>query len=57
LLVALEQWLGRPGDAEPPTPKWMGTIDDFTAPKAAGAGAVLAGANPKTSYSPSAARR
>ena len=30
-----------------PTPKWMGALDSFTAPKALGAGAVLAGANPK----------
>jgi hypothetical protein len=46
--VALRQWRGRPhGDEEPPAPKWMGAIDDFTPPKAAGAGAVLAGANPK----------
>ncbi|HEX2302869.1 MAG TPA: GAP family protein [Gaiella sp.] len=48
VLVALRQWRGRPhGDEEPPAPKWMGAIDDFTPPKAAGAGAVLAGANPK----------
>jgi hypothetical protein len=48
LLVALRQWRGRPHDGEDaPTPKWMGTIDTFTPRKAAGAGAVLAGANPK----------
>ena len=48
VLVALRQWRGRPHDGEEaPTPKWMGAIDSFTPPKAAGAGAVLAGANPK----------
>jgi Sap, sulfolipid-1-addressing protein len=48
LLVALKQWRARPqGDDDPPTPKWMGAIEGFTPPKAAGAGAVLAGANPK----------
>ena len=33
--------------AEAPTPKWMGAIDGFSAPKALGAGVVLSGANPK----------
>lgn len=48
VLVALKQWRGRPhGDEQPATPKWMGAIDAFTPPKALGAGAVLAGANPK----------
>jgi hypothetical protein len=48
LLIAAKQWRGRPhGDEEPPTPKWMGAIEGFTPPKALGAGAVLAGANPK----------
>ena len=48
VLVALRQWRGRPlEDEETPTPKWMGAIESFTPPKAAGAGAVLAGANPK----------
>jgi threonine/homoserine/homoserine lactone efflux protein len=48
VLVALRQWRGRPHDGEEaPTPKWMGALDSFTAPKALGAGAVLAGANPK----------
>ena len=48
VLVAAKQWRGRPhGDEEPPAPKWMGAIDAFTPPKALGAGAVLAGANPK----------
>jgi threonine/homoserine/homoserine lactone efflux protein len=48
VLVALKQWRGRPrGEEEPATPKWMGAIDAFTPSKALGAGAVLAGANPK----------
>jgi threonine/homoserine/homoserine lactone efflux protein len=48
LLLALQQWRGRPlGDEEPVTPKWMGALDDFTPPKAAGAGVVLAAVNPK----------
>jgi hypothetical protein len=48
VLVALRQWRGRPHEGEQaPTPKWMGAIDSFTPPKALGAGAVLAGANPK----------
>jgi hypothetical protein len=48
VLVAAKQWRGRPhGDEEPSAPKWMGAIDSFTPPKALGAGAVLAGANPK----------
>jgi threonine/homoserine/homoserine lactone efflux protein len=48
VLLAFKQWRGRPhGGEEAPTPKWMGAIDAFTAPKALGAGAVLSGANPK----------
>jgi threonine/homoserine/homoserine lactone efflux protein len=48
LRIALRQWRGRPREGEePPTPKWMGAIDAFTPATAAGAGAVLAGANPK----------
>jgi len=48
VLLALRQWRGRPHDGdEAPTPKWMGAIEAFTPAKAAGAGAVLAGANPK----------
>jgi hypothetical protein len=39
---------GRPHEGdEAATPKWMGAIDSFSPPKAAGAGVVLAGANPK----------
>lgn len=48
VLLALKQWRARPHDGEQaPTPKWMGAIDGFTAPKAAAAGAVLSAANPK----------
>jgi hypothetical protein len=46
--IALQQWRGRPHDGEEPrTPKWMGAIEHFSPAKALGAGAVLAGANPK----------
>jgi hypothetical protein len=46
--IALRQWRVRPHDGEEaPTPKWMGAIEAFSPAKAAGAGAVLAGANPK----------
>jgi threonine/homoserine/homoserine lactone efflux protein len=48
LLVAIRQFRKRPdGDEQPPTPKWMSTIDTFTPVKSAGAGAVLAAVNPK----------
>jgi hypothetical protein len=48
LRIALRQWRGRPHEGEEAaTPKWMGAIDAFTPVKAVGAGAVLAGANPK----------
>jgi threonine/homoserine/homoserine lactone efflux protein len=48
VLVAAQQWRGRPHEGEEaPAPKWMGAIDSFTPPKALGAGAILAGANPK----------
>lgn len=47
-LVALKQWRERPHDGEEAaTPKWMAAIDDFTPVQALGAGAVLAGLNPK----------
>jgi hypothetical protein len=49
VLVALKEWRGRPHEGdEAATPKWMGAIDSFSPPKAAGAGAVLAGVYPKT---------
>jgi hypothetical protein len=42
VLMAAKQWRGRPhGDEQAATPKWMGAIDGFNAPKAFGAGAVL----------------
>ncbi len=48
LLLAARQWRGRPrGDEEPALPKWMEALDTFEPPKAAGAGVVLAAANPK----------
>jgi threonine/homoserine/homoserine lactone efflux protein len=48
LRLAAKQFRSRPrGDEEPATPKWMGTIDHFTPPKAAAAGFVLAAVNPK----------
>jgi hypothetical protein len=47
LLVAVRSWLGRPrqGD-DAPLASWLGALDAFTAPKALGAGAALAGPNP-----------
>ena len=46
--VARRQWRARPGPGdEPAMPKWMGAIDNLSLPKALGAGAVLAGVNPK----------
>jgi|KBSSwiStaDraftv2_1062776.scaffolds.fasta_scaffold215765_2 threonine/homoserine/homoserine lactone efflux protein len=48
LFVALKQWRARPPAGQPgPAPKWMGAVDTFTPVKAAGAGAVLSGLNPK----------
>src|SRR5712691_3131505 len=48
LLLALKKWRGRPHHGEDPvTPKWMGALDSFTPPKAAGAGVVLSAVNPK----------
>jgi hypothetical protein len=39
---------GRPrGEEEPVMPAWMGAIDAFTPPKAAGTGALLSAVNPK----------
>jgi threonine/homoserine/homoserine lactone efflux protein len=48
LLLASQQWRGRPHDGEDPaTPKWMGAVDHFTPTKAAVAGVVLSALNPK----------
>lgn len=48
LLLAARNWRNRtmPG-SDPDTPKWMAGIDDLTAGKALGFGALLAGVNPK----------
>ena len=48
LLVAARTWQVRPrGGREGALPKWMQTIDTFTASKAFGFGALLSGVNPK----------
>jgi Sap, sulfolipid-1-addressing protein len=48
LIVAGRQFRGRPHEGEePPLPKWMGALDRFKPGAALGAGAALAGANPK----------
>ncbi len=48
LFLAAQQWKKRPtGDAEPPTPKWMQSIDGFTPVMAFGFGAFMSGLNPK----------
>jgi threonine/homoserine/homoserine lactone efflux protein len=48
LVLAIQQWRGRPrNDEEPATPTWMAALDSFTPPKAAGAGVVVSGLNPK----------
>ncbi len=48
ILVAAKQWRGRPhGDQAPPTPKWMGALDEFSPAKAGAAGVVLSAVNPK----------
>jgi threonine/homoserine/homoserine lactone efflux protein len=46
--MAARQWRKRPKRGEEPVmPKWMATIDSFTAPKSFVLGAALAGVNPK----------
>jgi threonine/homoserine/homoserine lactone efflux protein len=48
ILVAVRQWRARPHEGEEvPMPKWMGALDNFTPPKAAGAALVLGTINPK----------
>ena len=48
LLVAARQWRGRPrGDDEAAMPKWMRTIDRFTAGRSIAIATVLSGVNPK----------
>ena len=47
-LLALKQWQGRPKAGETPeAPKWMATIDGFTAAKSFGFGVLLSALNPK----------
>ncbi len=48
LFLAVRQWRSRPKAGEElQMPKWMATIDTFTAGKAFGLAALLAGVNPK----------
>ena len=48
LFLAFKQWQARPKPGvEPEMPKWMATIDTFTAGKSFGLGALLSGVNPK----------
>ena len=48
VLLAVRQFRGRPQAGETPEqPKWMAALDTFTPVKAAGAGALLSGLNPK----------
>jgi threonine/homoserine/homoserine lactone efflux protein len=48
LVLALQQWRSRPQPGtEAALPKWMATIDSFSAGKALLLGAALSGANPK----------
>ena len=48
LVLALRQWRGRPRHGEvAQMPKWMETIDSFTAVKSGGLGVLLSALNPK----------
>ena len=48
VLIGIRSWRGRPrGDEEPPMPKWMSAIDQFTPGKSLGLGFLLAALNPK----------
>jgi threonine/homoserine/homoserine lactone efflux protein len=48
IVLALRQWRSRPKAGEDtPMPKWMASVDDFTALKSAGLGVVLSAVNPK----------
>ena len=48
LVLAVRTWLGRPkAGQEAEMPKWMGTVDAFTAGRSLGAGVVLSAVNPK----------
>ena len=48
LVLAVRQWRSRPNEGEEPEmPGWMDAIDEFTALRAFGLAALLAGVNPK----------
>lgn len=48
LFLSVRQWRGRPrGGAEPPAPKWMAAIEQFTPVKSAGLAVLLGAVNPK----------
>ncbi len=48
LALGVKQWRDRSGpDEAPSVPKWMTSIDEFTAGKAFGVAVVLSGVNPK----------
>lgn len=48
LFLAVRQWQNRPSEGEQPAmPKWMQSIDTFTAGKAFGLAVLLGGVNPK----------
>ena len=48
VLIGIRSWRGRPrGDEEPPMPKWMSAIDQFTPSRSLGLGFLLAALNPK----------
>jgi threonine/homoserine/homoserine lactone efflux protein len=48
LVMAVRRWRERPKPGEAADmPKWMGTIDSFTLPKALGLGFLLSAVNPK----------
>ena len=46
--LALKQWMNRPAaDEEPPMPKWMDAVQEFTPAKSVGLGVVVSVVNPK----------
>jgi threonine/homoserine/homoserine lactone efflux protein len=48
VLLGVRQWRNRPAPGvEPPTPKWMAAIDQFTAVRSLAIGFVFAAVNPK----------
>ncbi len=48
VLIGIRSWRRRPrGDEEPPMPKWMSAIDQFTPGRSLGLGFLLAALNPK----------